>query len=105
MERFNSFAYYRLIAPKSQAEIDKSLLIAFIKTFTYNFQTKQPNQLINDSGYELVPAEEEASQEELMSRGVDLFLKKWGCNNTLNFEDFCQFLKEDGEIPDRSREL
>ncbi len=40
-----------------------------------------------------------------MSKGVDLFLKKWGCNNTLNFEDFCQFLKEDGEIPDKSKEL
>jgi hypothetical protein len=40
-----------------------------------------------------------------MNKGADLFLKKWGSNGKLNFEDFCQFLKEDGEIPDKSREL
>lgn len=105
LERYNSFAYYRLIATKSQSELDKALIIAFIKTFTYSFQVKQPHQLVNDSGYELVPPEDHASQDDLMSKGVDLFLKKWGCNGKVNFEDFCQFLKDDGEIPDKSKEL
>lgn len=51
----NAFPFYKLIATKSQAEIDKPLITAFIKTFTYNFQNKQPHELINTSHYQLLP--------------------------------------------------
>jgi hypothetical protein len=57
LDKHNSYAFYKLIANRSQAELDKQLIISFIKTFTYNFQVKQPHQLINDSNYEMVPPE------------------------------------------------
>ena len=105
LDRHNSYAFYRLIATKCQAQLDQPLITAFIKTFTYSFQTKEPHQLLNDSNYQLLPHEDKATQDQLIARGVALFLSKWGVNGHLRFEEFCQFLKEDGEIPDKSKEL
>jgi len=34
----NAFALYKLLAPKSQPQVDAAMMINFIKSFTYNFQ-------------------------------------------------------------------
>lgn len=78
LHRINSYHYYALIATKSQSQIDHQLIVNFIKSFTYNFQVKQPHQLIKDTSYEIVPPENNASQDQLISKGVNLFLNKWG---------------------------
>jgi hypothetical protein len=68
-------------------------LTAFIKTFTYNFQVKQSHQLANHSNYELLPPEDNSCQEQLLSKGVELFLAQWGSSGKINFETFSLFLK------------
>jgi hypothetical protein len=45
-------------------------MINFIKSFTYNFQVKQPHQLLNNSSYEILPPENNASQDQLINKGV-----------------------------------
>lgn len=39
----NTYSFYKLVATKGQPEIDQQLLLNFIKSFTYNFQVKQPH--------------------------------------------------------------
>ena len=63
LDQINAYQFYVLFATKSQSQIDKQMIINFIKSFTYNFQVKQPHQLANKSNYEMVPPENNASQD------------------------------------------
>jgi len=83
---------YRLIATRSQPEIDEQLMTNFIRNFTYNFQERQSNALGGNINYQLVP-EESFSQEVLMARGINLFLERYSSNGKITFGDFTRFAR------------
>lgn len=85
LDRHNCYAFYKLIATKCQSNLDPTLITAFIKTFTYSFQPKEPHQLVNDSNYQILPHDDKPTQDQLIARGVTLFLNKWGVNGQLRF--------------------
>jgi hypothetical protein len=47
LQDINAYSFYKLIAVKSQPQIDQQLMLHFIKSFTYNFQTKPIHEIIN----------------------------------------------------------
>jgi hypothetical protein len=53
----------------------------------------------------MFPPEENASQEDLMVKGVDLFLGKGSNCGRLSFEEFAFFLKGEEEFPGKAVEL
>jgi hypothetical protein len=61
------------------------MLAQFVKGFTYNFQAKTPQQLISKPKFELLPEDERVSQEEMLVRGIELFMNRWGRDGRMNF--------------------
>ena len=77
------------------------MIIHFIKSFTYNFQATAPGPLANDPRFQLFPPEGDATQEGLMSKGVDMFLRKYTMDGRMSFEEFSLFLKEEEDLPNK----
>ena len=85
LSQHSPFAFYKLIAPKSQSTLDSSLMTTFIKSFTYNFQPSEPQNLMSSPSFTLYPKDERPNQLQLMEKGIDLFLNKWGNDGKLDF--------------------
>ena len=84
-EEYPAFAFYKLIAPKAQSALDANLIGAFVKSFTYNFQASQPHQLMSSPNFTLFPQEERPNQQQLMAKGIELFLERWGREGKVDF--------------------
>ena len=55
LEGHSAFAFYRLIAQRSQPAIDQTLITAFVRSFTYNFQPARLEQLLDRPNFSLFP--------------------------------------------------
>lgn len=99
-QKVPAYSLFRLISPQAQPQLDSNIIKNFIKSFNWNLTQPSSNDVSENSNHRLVDFKKSSNPEEVLDHGCEVFIKHWGTNDSISFDEFALFAKGQHELPD-----